>query len=456
MITVTLNHLATIVGGQVRDPAIAGERTVRGVTIDSRQVAPGDLFVPIIAQRDGHDFVSQATATGATGYLCQQDHALATAPDAPSGAILVPDTVEALTKLGQWHRDTVDPIVVGVTGSNGKTTTKDLIAAALGSVKPVVATKGSFNNELGLPLTLCTLTEDTEVLVSEIGARGIGHIKAAMPILRPSIGVVTTIGAAHVGAFGSEAAIAEAKGELVEALPPEGLAILNADNPACAELAGRTSARVQTVGTKTTADLHPDNLSTDAHGRVTFCLDGQLVRAPLPGIHQTTNMLAAIAVADALDIPRIHSLPALAHARVSPMRMASTTVGQVTIIDDTYNANEGSIIAALDTLAAIRAPRRIAVLGMVHDLEDQLKPTLSRIAQYSEDIGIETLVSVNAQGLYRAGRDDTHEAASLDEAVDLLISLIGTQPAVVLVKASRAEGLEYIVSALTTHLEQAA
>lgn len=451
----TLGTIATIVGGQLRNPSDANH-PVTGIDIDSRIIKPGDLFVPIVAERDGHDFVSAAIANGASGYFCAATHSLVTDPNAPAGAILVDDPLAALTQLGQWHRDTINPTVVCVTGSNGKTTTKDFIAAALSPLGEIVATKGSFNNEIGMPLTLCALTDDTEVLVSEVGARGIGHIAAAMPMLRPDIAVVTTIGDAHVGEFGSEAAIVQAKGELVEALAPSGLAILNADNPACAGLALRTNAPVITVGRTDAADLHPQQVVVTDAGVVVLTLDGQTLTAPLPGVHQTTNLLAAIAVADALKIPREASLAALAHAEVSPMRMAMSTVGHVTIINDAYNANEGSMVAALDTLAAMQTTQRIAVLGFIHELGEDEATILRRIAKHSETAGIDTLIGVNVRGQYAAGRPDTIEVSTVDEALQAVLDTLTGDPAVVLVKASRAEGLEQLVTALTTHLEQAA
>lgn len=451
----TLSDIATIVGGQLRNPDDANQQ-VTGIDIDSRIIACGDLFVPIVAERDGHDFATAAVVNGASGYFCAAAHPLASDPDAPAGAILVDDPLDALTRLGQWHRDTINPTVVCVTGSNGKTTTKDFIAAALQPLGEIVATKGSFNNEIGMPLTLCALTDNTKVLVSEVGARGVGHIAAAMPMLRPDIAVVTTIGAAHVGEFGSETAIIQAKGELVEALQPDGLAILNADNTACASLVDRTNANVVTVGTTKDADLHPDNQHISEAGVVILTLNGQTLTSPLPGVHQTTNLLAAVAVADALKIPRESSIPALEQAVVSPMRMAMSNIGNVTIINDAYNANEGSVMAALDTLAAMQATKRIAVLGFLHELGEDESSILGRIAQHSQAVGIDTLIGVNVGGQYVAGRPDSIEVSSVSDALPVVLDALTGDPIVVLVKASRAEGLEQLVTALTNHLEQAA
>ena len=457
MITLTIGEIATIVGGHLLDPERDANHRATGVTIDSRQTRPGDVFVPVVAERDGHAFIADACANGAVAFFCAKDHPIIQSPQCPAGAILVEDPVAALTALGTWHRDTVNPTVVAVTGSNGKTTTKDFIRAALAPCGEVVATHGSFNNELGMPLTLCALTETTKVLVCEVGARGIGHIAQAMPMLRPDIGVVTTIGAAHIGEFGSEDAISQAKGELVEALPEDGLAILNADNAACAALAGRTTAPVRTVGTSPTADVHPDAIHVDAQGVVTLTLGDHHVRSPLPGVHQPTNLLAAIAVADALGVPRADSLPALSQATVSPMRMAMTTVGNVTIMNDAYNANEGSMIAALDTLAAVQCTQRIAVLGYVHELGDDDGAILGRIACHSADVGIDLVIGVNARGLYQAARPDVQEVAAIPDALALIQAhLRPDEPSAILVKGSRAEGLERLVTVLTTHLEQAA
>lgn len=450
----TLGAIAAIVDGDLRDQS-DHDRRVTGIDIDSRLISPGDLFVPIVAERDGHDFVAAARDAGASGYFCARTHPLASAPDAPNGAILVDDPLAALTQLGQWHRDTINPTVVCVTGSNGKTTTKDFIAAALQPLGEIVATKGSFNNEIGMPLTLCALTDHTKVLVSEVGARGIGHIAAAMPMLRPDIGVVTTIGAAHVGEFGSEATIVQAKGELVEALQPTGLAILNADNAACASLAARTSAPVITVGAYAAADLHPDHITVNTDGVVVLNLDGLPLTAPLPGVHQSTNLLAAIAVADALNVSREASIPALEQAVVSPMRMATTTIAHVTIINDAYNANEGSMVAALDTLAAMDTHHRIAVLGYIHELGEAEAETFSRIAQHSQTVGIDTVIGVRTGGQYAAGRPDTLEVPTISAALSAVLDVLTDSPTVILVKASRAEGLEQLVTDLTTNLEQA-
>lgn len=446
--------IAEIVGGTIRPDDPNAAEVVTGINQDSRLIQPGDCFVPITGDRDGHDFIDGAISQGALAYFCAKSHPLATDPNAPAGRIVVEDPLAALTQLGRWHRDTIDPTVVVVTGSNGKTTTKDFLAAALAPTYRVIATKGSFNNELGMPLTLCALNDATEVLVCEIGARAIGDIASAMPWLRPDIGVVTTIGAAHVGTFGSIEAISQAKGELVEALGPDGVAVLNGDNPATLALAQRTQAKVITAGETPTLMIHPDAVSTNGDGHVVLTVGAQTLTAPLPGIHQSTNLLLALAVADHLGVPREQSLDALATAPVSPMRMAVTTIGPYQIINDAYNANEQSTTAGLATLAAMTNGRRIAVLGMIGDLGAYTDATLARIAQTSTDLGIDVLISVGTEGRYQAGRADCIDLATIEEVVDAIVALDDGQPTVVFIKGSRAAGLEQLVSLLHTALEQ--
>ena len=285
------------------------------VSIDSRALAPGALFVAIRADRDGHDWIAAAVAAGAGGVLV--DEAWARSPERdrfhPPAVplIVVADTSQALLDLGRAARDRLAATVVGITGSVGKTSTKDLAAAALGTALRTAASERSFNNELGVPLTLANAPADTSAAVIEMGARGSGHIRELCRVARPQVGVVTAVVAAHTEAFGDLEAVAAAKAELVEALPAAGTAILNGDDPRVRAMAGRTSARVLTysiggagVGR---ADLVAERIELDTELRARFVArtpwGSQTVRLAVHGAHQVGNALAALAVAGTVGVP---------------------------------------------------------------------------------------------------------------------------------------------------------
>ncbi|MEE8602312.1 UDP-N-acetylmuramoyl-tripeptide--D-alanyl-D-alanine ligase [Euzebya tangerina] len=454
MIPLSPEAVADIVGGELIG---AGTGEVTGISIDSRTTRSGDLFVPLDGEHtDGHRFISSAQAAGAVAHLC----AAAQAPSvAGPGAIVVDDPLDALTGLGAWVRDAVDPLVIAITGSNGKTTTKDLTAAAIGAGRRVVANPGSFNNELGLPLTLCLLQPDTEVLVCEIGARGIGHIAQVMPMLRPDVAIVTTIAEAHIGEFGSIEAIVQAKGELVEGLDPGGVAILNADVPACAGLAQRAPGRVITVGRSGSADLSPDAVEADDHAVVTMTVKGQRVRLPLPGQHQVTNGLLALAAAEIAEVDLETAAEGLASAAVSRWRMEISTVGGVTIVNDAYNANLDSMRAALATAAGMRVDgRRIAVLGFMAELGDRTESAHRTVGEVVAESGVDRLIVVEeravaiAQGAQDGGFDGPLDVVADAAAAATAVTGSVTAGDLVLIKASRSAGLEAVAQRLTDHL----
>jgi UDP-N-acetylmuramoyl-tripeptide--D-alanyl-D-alanine ligase len=252
---------------------------IDGVTFDSRDVRPGQLFVPIVAERDGHDFIGDALAAGAVAYLSSRDDAHARFGGT---AIRVRDTAESLIDVGGWVR-TLFPastVVIGVTGSVGKTSTKDFIAVALGGQIATTANIRSFNNEQGLPVTIINAPSDTRALVLEMGMRGFGQIADLCRIARPSIGVVTRVGEAHTELVGGLDGVAQAKGELIEALPPQGFAILNADDERVRAMASRSSAPVLLYGESGDADVRIDGLAVNEHGRATFDV---IVRGELSG-----------------------------------------------------------------------------------------------------------------------------------------------------------------------------
>lgn len=427
------SEVAAIVGGTLWGPDVE----IDGATIDSRTVCGGELFVPVVAVRDGHDFIAAALHAGAAAYL--------TARDGRDGsAIAVSDTVAALTSLGRWARTCLPDRVVGITGSTGKTSTKDLLASVLGRSRVVAVSARSFNNELGVPLTLVNAPGDAEMTVVEMGARGEGHIAGLCEIAHPTVGVVTNVGLAHTSMFGSLEAVARAKSELPAALPSGGTAVLNADDERVAAMKSTTRASVLTFGLGA-GEIRATNVSVDGELRPAFRLvtpwgdaDVALVAR---GAHQVPNALAAAAAALALEVDLDEVVAGLAQAELSPWRMelVRTATGAI-VVNDAYNANPQSTEAALRALAGIDAKRRIAVLGPMLELGDVSAREHRRIGDLARALGITVLVSVGAPDY---GGDDVPDV----ESARVRVGDLGPGDAV-LVKASRAAGFERLAGAL--------
>jgi UDP-N-acetylmuramoyl-tripeptide--D-alanyl-D-alanine ligase len=421
--------------------AVGPDLVVRGAAIDSRLVTGGELFVPVVAERDGHDFVAAALAAGAVAYLSARPVA---GPKDGVAAIEVGDTVAALADLGRLARGRLPDRVVGVTGSVGKTSVKDLLAAALGARWSTVASAGSFNNELGVPLTLLSAGEATEALVVEMGARGRGHVASLCDIARPTMGVVTAVAAAHTAMLGSLDEVAAAKGELVEALDPSGVAVLNADDPRVAAMATRTEARVLRYGSAPDADVRAEGSALDAELRPRFRLVSPWgaadVALAVRGGHMVGNALAAAAAALACEMPVEAVAAGLGKAELSHWRMELVRLPSgARVINDAYNANPASMVAALRALAGLDARRRVAVLGLMAELGEASDAEHRAIGKLARDLGIE-VVAVDAPAYGGTA------VAGLDEAVAALGTL-GEGDAVLL-KASRVVGLERLVSRL--------
>ena len=414
---------------------------IEGAHFDSREIRPGQLFVPIVAERDGHDFVADALARGASAYLTSRVDVV---EREGGSAILVRDTAEALIDTAGWVR-TLFPaslVVVGVTGSVGKTTTKDLIAAALAPSRRVVANARSFNNEQGLPVTMINAPVDTQVLVLEMGMRGFGQIADLCRIARPNVGVVTRVGLAHTELVGGIEGVARAKGELVDALPPQGSAVLNADDPRVRAMAARSSAPVVTYGEDPDADVRITNLVLDGRGCATFDLTHReqtaVVALTTPGRHTASNAAAAVAVGVSIGVPLADMARALSVAAVSPHRMHLVrTRSGATLIDDSYNANPTSMRAAIETLASVEARRRVAILGVMAEIEHPASAHVE-IADLARSLGIE-LVAVDT-ALYGIA------PVSLDDAV--AAALREGEGSALLVKGSRVAGLDRLVDAI--------
>ena len=390
--------------------------------------------MPIVADRDGHEFIGAARDAGAPVHLTSEPD-----PFRRDGtAIEVADTAQALLALAGWARQRLGARVVGVTGSVGKTSTKDLMAAACGAGRRTTANERSFNNDQGLPITILNAPDDTEVLILEMGMRGFGHISRLCEVARPDIGVVTVVGDAHTELVGGLDGVAVAKGELVEALPSSGTAVLNADDPRVAAMAARTGAAVITFGAD--GDVRTSDVALDGAALASFTVDTPWgrgrVRLTVPGLHMVTNASAAIAVAGIVGVDLDAAIDALSTAALSGMRMeVCSAPSGATVVNDAYNANPTSMRAALDALAAMRADRRIAVLGLMGEIEDP-EPAHRRIADYAGSLGIELVVV--GTDLY--GPEPTTDARSA-------IGDLGPGVAV-LVKASRSAGLERVVAEL--------
>ncbi len=435
------SEAAAALGGRLTGPDVEFD----GVSFDSRSTRPGELFVPIVAERDGHDFIDQALAAGAAGYLTSETltgksesgkHEVAARR---STAIEVADTSVALMALAGWARGRSAAQVVGVTGSVGKTSTKDFIAAASAGSRRTAANLRSFNNEQGLPVTILNAPFDTEVLVLEMGMRGFGEITRLCDIARPDVGVVTTVGHSHTERVGGIEGVAVAKRELVEALPATGTAVLNADDERVMAMAAHTRATVVTYGRA--GDVRISDLELDALARPRFVIITPWGSAPVQlatsGAHMAMNAAGAIAAAGALGVPLDAAVAGVSAATVSAMRMQVTVLpGGATVINDAYNANPTSMRAALDALSAMTATRRIAVLGLMAELDDPVAAHRS-IGDAVAKAGIE-LVAV--------GTDRYGVEPSADPVGDL--GPLGPGD-VVLVKASRSAGLDRIADQLT-------
>jgi UDP-N-acetylmuramoyl-tripeptide--D-alanyl-D-alanine ligase len=443
------SEVAAATGGHVVGPDV----TVAGAAIDSRLVAGGELFVAVVAERDGHDFVGAAVAAGAAAYLTSRPAAdvLGAAPGHEPGAprataVEVADTGAALTALGAHARDRLDGgvggRVVGVTGSVGKTSVKDLLAVALGARWRTTASTGSFNNELGVPLTLVNAPADTEALGVEMGARAPGDVAALCAVARPGVGVVTRVAAVHTETFGSVEEIAAAKGELIASLPADGTAVLNAGDPRVAAMAARTSARVVTFGDG--GDVRAEGVRHDDDLRAAFELVtpwGRTdVRLAARGLHMVENALAAGAAALACEVPLAGVAAALGTAGLSRWRMElSVLPSGARLLNDAYNANPTSMAAALQALAALDATRRIAVLGVMAELGPSSDEQHQAVSALASELGIE-VVAVDAP-------DYGVPVVAGPEAAVAALGPLGPGDAVLL-KGSRVAGLERVAQLL--------
>ena len=431
----TAGEVAQATGG-----SLAGDDVrVDGASIDSRTVRAGQLFVPIVAERDGHDFVTAALDAGATAYLTAR-------PPVGGSAVVVADTGEALLALGRHARARLVDRVVGVTGSVGKTTVKDLARSILAKRYRTAANERSFNTEIGVPLTLANAADDAEVVVVEMGARGEGHIALLCEVARPLVGVVTIVGIGHTELFGSIDDVARGKRELVEALPAGGTAVLNADDERVMSMRGHTVASVVTYAVEQPGDVRATGVRLDHDLRPSFTIVSPWgsvdVQLSVSGIHQVGNSLAAAAASLACDATLDDVAAGLSDAVLSPWRMeVSRSSRGALVINDAYNANPMSVAAALRSLAAIDARRRIAFLGTMAELGPSAAASHRQAADLARSLGIR-VVSID-EPMY-----GVELVEGIDAATELATALALGDGDAVLVKGSRVTGLERLAERL--------
>lgn len=432
---------------------------VQGVAIDSRKVEPGQLFFAFEGTRvDGHDFIGEALLRGAVGAVVSKPVSVATSRP----LIRVRDSCKALQELARYYRSLFRLPVVAVTGSTGKTTTKDLIAGVLGVRFSVLKTSGNYNNEIGLPLTLLQLHGGHDVAVLEMAMRGRGEIAALCRISGPLVGAITNIGRTHLELLGTQEAIAEAKGELIESLPPEGCAVLNAGDPWQVRLREKAKSSVLYYGETEECDVRALEVQPLGLDGSTFLLctpRGEAsCRLPLPGVHNVSNALAAAAVGHWFGLMPEEIATGLENASITEMRLEiKEGIWGSRLIDDSYNASPDSVKAALNLLAQVPDKKRtIAVLGDMYELGAGTVPGHREVGVKAADLEIDCLCTVGelareiASGALAAGMhpEHVHVFEKKSQAIEFLRSYL-QEGDLVLIKGSRGMKMEEIASALT-------
>jgi len=449
----------------------AASTVVDGVSTDTRADCEGKLFIPLCGVNfDGHDFIDAAVAKGARIVLTSRELA---ADKYASGAVTivrVADTQAALSKLAAWYRIKFKPLVVGITGSVGKTTTKEMIALVLSKKYDVLKSKGNYNNEIGLPLTVFGLTREHTALVLEMGMNRPGEIGRLSRIARPDIAVITNIGYAHIERFGTKQNILKAKLEIIEGLSKNGTVFLNGDDILLKGLMGLIDRPVVYYGIDESLDV----IGTDARIRGEQELEFEFlwqernysVVINAAGIHNIHNALAAIAVGLQNGVPPKLIVEALAEFQSGKLRMNIGAIGTNRIINDAYNANPQSMVAAINVLAGIAGGRKIAVLGDMLELGEHANDHHREVGRYLADNGVDILIAVgaHAQEVVRgacdigggrpdgAGKVECHAFGGHDGVVDCIMRLIRPDD-VILIKGSRGMSMELIAESIEDALK---
>ncbi len=385
----SLAQIEQAVAARCVNGRVPGDKIVCGWSIDSRSVQSGDLFFAIKGERfDGHVFLPTVFQAGAAAAIVSEPVANAGGP-----VLQVQDTVEALQQLARRVRRNWNKTIIAVTGSAGKTSTKDIISTLLSRRFTVAKTEGNLNNHIGLPLTLLRLPESADIAVVEMGMNHSGEIRALAAIAQPQIGVVTNVGYAHIEAFSSIDEIAAAKRELIEALPADGVAVLNADDQLVLDFRHVYAGKVLTYGVSAGADLQAKGVTITTDGSV-FSLSGVQFKTRLTGRHAVSNILAGLAVASLFEIPFEKLIDTVAELVPGKMRGERLQVRGVTILNDSYNSNPEAVRSMIDVLVKEKAARRIAVLGEMLELGQWAQRLHRNIGRYAREQGVDVLIGI--------------------------------------------------------------
>ena len=458
----TWDELRAATGAHVHSGKIAGTAAIPHITTDTRKISDGDLFIALRGENfDGADFAADALNKGAAAVLIAEpisDPVQKALKKAKGAVLTVADTLTAYQAIAHAWRIKFDIPVVAITGSNGKTTTKDLTAAVLSGRGTVCRTAANYNNEVGLPLTLLGITVEDSAAVVEIGMRGMGQIAALAPVAAPNVGIVTNVCEVHMELLGSIENIAKAKAELVEAIPAGGTVILNADDARVAAMRARAAegVRVLTYGISVDADVRAEALRCAADGSqfmVTWANERHDYSIPLAGRHNVSNALAALAAGFVLGLTPQEMQTGLSHLAASKMRYEVHEVGAWRFINDAYNASPSSMRAAIETTAALYAGRKIAVLGDMLELGAAAEEAHRDIGKRVAELGFEALVTYGPQARWMHEEAEeagctAHHVETHAEAADVLKNLLADGDTV-LFKGSRGMKMEEIIGLLT-------
>lgn len=428
-----------------------------GITTDSRKVAKGNLFIPLVGERfDGHDYIEQCFDTGAKVCLTQKE-----IPERENcSAVLVNDTAKALRDIAAWHRNKYIIPVVGITGSVGKTSTKDMISCVLAKKYEVLKTQGNFNNEIGLPLTFFNLEKRHEAAVIEMGMSGFGEISRLTAIAQPQIAVITNIGVSHIENLGSQQGILKAKLEILEGLKPGGMIVLNGDDPLLREKRGKLDCRAVFYGMDAESDYCAENYKSLGEDGSSFSIkvDNKTyeVKVPVPGIHNVYNALAAIAVGVEMNIPMEIIVDGISEYSPGSMRQNILSHKGIKIINDAYNASPQSMQAAINVLEELSAKTRgIAVLGDMLEMGNMAEELHYSVGNFIKDKKISHLITVgkDSKSIMQAVADSGNCSISLqhfqnnNDALKYIISIV-KQGDYILIKGSRGMKMEQIAEGL--------
>ncbi|HKP05501.1 MAG TPA: UDP-N-acetylmuramoyl-tripeptide--D-alanyl-D-alanine ligase [Chthoniobacterales bacterium] len=448
----SLGQIAKFAGGSFA--AGNADAVVTRVSTDSRTLQPGDLFVPLRGENfDGHRFVSQAVERGAVGAMVEENWK----GEVPAGFALirVPDTLVGYQNLAANYRQSLSLKVIAITGSNGKTSTKDFVAATLARRFRVTKTEGNFNNHVGLPQTMLAAMREDAIAVWEIGMNHPGEIAALAKLAAPDVAIITNVGLAHIEFMGSREAIAAEKGSLAEAIGADGLVILNADDAFSEQIAQRTRARTVLAGIEKGSVRATDISQSPTGSEFTILEEAHRCRAqlPVPGMHMVQNAMLAIAAGRAFGLSLEECAVGLASTPLTKARLQIREISGIQFIDDSYNANPDSMKAALRTLIELEADgRRIAVLGEMGELGDESERGHREVGEAAAALGVDRLIAVGAAGAIiaqaaqSAGLGESSAVDSPQAAADLL----GENAAagdLILVKGSRSARMERVLEA---------